>query len=348
MRMNKRAFIIGYYGSNNLGDEILLSETIKILNPHVSMENISALSYNVELTSRIHGISGVSRNKYYNILKAIKSSDFIVGGGGSMLQNVTSNRSLIYYLALINAALFFNKKVILLGNGIGPINGKLQKCMARKTLKKVSYLHLRDVDSYKWIDGSDSDKIVLGADLALNETVSVDRHKKDCVIINLRNWKHIDSVKTAIKDLIDHIEDYGYEVVLLSMQTGNDDQVLKSLGKVSSFDDLEALKKKISSARYIIGMRLHVLILSAVFSIPFAGLAYDPKVSVFCKAMNQPCFDDLGELNGKQLIDAFELMKKNEELSIKTIKDQLDRIKINNLTMTDKVGKIIRGQDEKN
>jgi hypothetical protein len=64
--------------------------------------------------------------------------------------------------------------------------------------------------------------------------------------------------------------------------------------------------------------------------------------------MNQPCFEDLGELNGKQLIDAFELMKKNEEQSIKTIKDQLDRIKNNNLTMTDKVGKIIRGQDEKN
>jgi polysaccharide pyruvyl transferase WcaK-like protein len=219
--------------------------------------------------------------------------------------------------------------------------------MVKKTLKKVSYLHLRDLDSYKWIDGSDSDKIELGADLALNETLSYDSHKKNCVIINLRNWKNIDSVKTAIEDLIHYIEDNGYEVVLLSMQTGNDDQVLRSLGKVCSFDDLTALKKKISSARYI-GMRLHVLILSAVFSIPFAGLAYDPKVSVFCKAMNQPCFDDLEKLNSKQLIDTFEMMIKNEEQSIKTIKDQLDSIRINSLIMTDKVGKIIRGQDEKN
>ncbi|MDP3386222.1 MAG: polysaccharide pyruvyl transferase family protein, partial [Eubacteriales bacterium] len=170
--MNKRAFIIGYYGSSNLGDELLLSETIKILQPHIRLENIKALSYNVELTNKTHGISGVSRNKYISILKTIMSSDFIIGGGGSMLQNVTSNRSLIYYLALINAALFLKKKVILLGNGIGPVNGRIQKNMVKKTLQKISYLHLRDVDSYNWIDGQDSDKIDLGADLALNEAAT--------------------------------------------------------------------------------------------------------------------------------------------------------------------------------
>ncbi len=346
MRMNKRAFIIGYYGSSNLGDELLLSETISILQPHITLENIRALSYNVELTNKTHGVQGISRNKYISILKTIKNSDFIIGGGGSMLQNVTSNRSLIYYLALINTAFLFKKKVILLGNGIGPINGKLQKYIVKKTLKKVSYLHLRDVDSYKWMDGSSSDKIDLGADLAFNETAINNDRKKDCIIINLRKWKNIDAIKTATKDLISYIEGNGYEVVLLSMQKGNDDQILKSLGKVNTFDDLQELKQMISSAKYIIGMRLHVLIISAVFSIPFMGLAYDPKVSSFCKEMNQPYFDCFEDLNGKEMIEAFKSMEKNENQSVETIKNQLDRLKISNLEMSKKVGKIIRGQDE--
>lgn len=346
MRMNKRAFIIGYYGSSNLGDELLLSETIGILQPHMALENIKALSYNVELTNKTHGVQGISRNKYISVLRTIKNSDFIIGGGGSMLQNVTSNRSLIYYLTLINAAFLFKKKVILLGNGIGPINGKLQKFIVKNTLKKVSYLHLRDIDSYKWIEGSGNEKIDLGADLAFNEVAINNESKKNCIIINLRKWKNIDTIKTAIKDLINYIEGNGYEVVLISMQKGNDDQVLKSLGKVNSFDDLDELKQKISSAKYIIGMRLHILIISAVFSIPFMGLAYDPKVSSFCKEMNQPYFDCLEDLKGEEMIKAFKLMEKNENQSIETIKRQLDKLKISNLEMSKKVGKIIRGQDE--
>ncbi|HBH12732.1 MAG: Polysaccharide pyruvyl transferase [Clostridiales bacterium 38_11] len=346
--MNKRAFIIGYYGSNNLGDELLLSETIKILQPYIKIENIKVLSYNVELTCKIHGISGVSRNKYINILKTIIDSDFIIGGGGSMLQNVTSNRSLIYYLVLINLAFLFKKKVILLGNGIGPINGAIQKRLVKKTLKKISYLHLRDIASYEWINGSDSDKIDLGVDLALHETEINKRPKTDCVIVNLRNWENIDALKTTIKDLVNYIEDSGYEVILLSMQKGNDDHVLQSLGKVDTFDDLEALKQKISSARYIIGMRLHVLILSAAFSIPFIGLAYDPKVSSFCKEMNQPYFDCFGDLNSEVVIETFKMMEKSENQSIETIKNQFDKFKIRNLEMSEKIGKIIRGQDEKN
>lgn len=346
--MNKRAFIIGYYGSSNLGDELLLSETVEILQAHISRENIKALSYNVELTQKIHGIKGISRNKFIRILKTIKDSDFLIGGGGSMLQNVTSNRSLIYYLALINAAFIFRKKVILLGNGIGPIKGKLQEYLVKRTLLKVDYLHLRDEDSYKWIHGSGHVNIDLGTDLAL-QRISVNKNqKKDCVIINLRNWKNIDTVKTAVKDLIVHVEASGYEVILLSMQKNNDDQVLKSLGTVCQFDNLAALRQKVESARFIVGMRLHLLILGAVFSIPFLGLAYDPKVSSFCKKMGQPFFENLESLKSSDLIEAFETMKNNECLSVQTIQHQLVNMESANLRMLEKVENMLRGQNEKN
>lgn len=346
--MSKKAFIIGYYGSSNLGDELLLSETVEILQPHISRENIKALSYNVELTQKIHGIKGISRNKFIRILKTIKDSDFLIGGGGSMLQNITSNRSLIYYLALINAAFLFRKKVILLGNGIGPIKGKLQAYLVKKTLLKVDYLHLRDEDSYKWIHGTGNANIDLGTDLALQRVPIKKNQKKDCVIINLRNWKNIDTVKTAVKDLIVHIEASGYEVVLLSMQKNNDDQILKSLGTVYRFDDLAALKQKVESARFIVGMRLHLLILSAVFSIPFFGLVYDPKVSSFCKKMGQPFFENLESLKSSDLIEAFETMKDNECISIQTIQHRIADMESSNLRMLEKVGYMLGGQNEKN
>ena len=44
------------------------------------------------------------------VLSAIKHSDIVLSGGGTLLQNGTSTRSLMYYLTIIKIAKFFRKE----------------------------------------------------------------------------------------------------------------------------------------------------------------------------------------------------------------------------------------------
>ncbi|MBM7562475.1 polysaccharide pyruvyl transferase CsaB [Fusibacter tunisiensis] len=309
-----RAFVIGYYGSSNLGDELLLKETLNHLTPYIRKENISALSYRVDQTEQMHGVRGISRNKFFSIAKEILKADYIVGGGGSMLQNVTSNRSLFYYLTLIRFGLLTHKRVLLLGNGIGPIHGKIQSNCVKKTLEAVSLVHLRDEASYNWIDGDSKANTILGADLALKsdpEAGPVTTTRK--IVVNLRQWPEVIYLQNAFKEALPMLKSKGYEIVFLGMQKGNDDLVLKELGEPVIHSNLDALEQEVADAFLAIGMRLHALILCANYQVPFLGLSYDPKVKAFCKQVGMPYLENFAEVTAEQLIQAIDLLESQRE-----------------------------------
>ena len=324
--MSKSILIIGYYGSDNLGDELLLKETLKLITPHVDRARIKVLSYHVDQTKRFHDVQGVSRNKPSQIFRAILGADIIIGGGGSMLQNVTSNRSLMYYLSLINFGLLLKKKVVLLGNGIGPIRGEFQTRLVKRTLDRIDYLHLRDKDSYDWIDGSKKEHIHLGQDLALENSTENADIKRNNVIINLRMWKSVDALIGVVKPFIHYVEKKGYTVTCLSMQDGNDDKAMVDLGQVKTFETLEALEEEVRTSRFAIAMRLHTLILCSNFGVPFIGLSYDPKVSTFCRQMDMPYFESFESLSFQDLVKSFDLLEANETVYVSELQEKMSTI----------------------
>lgn len=321
--MSKKILIIGYYGSDNLGDELLLKETLKLIEPYVEKSNIKVLSYHVDQTKRFHGVEGVSRNKPLRILRAILGADIIIGGGGSMLQNVTSNRSLMYYLSLINFGMMFSKKVVLLGNGIGPIKGGFQTRLVKRTLSRIDYLHLRDKDSYDWIDGSQKKHIHLGQDLALENAIGSADIKRNNVIINLRMWKSVESLQAVVKPFIKYVEKKGYTVTCLSMQDGNDDKAMADLRPVTRFETLEALEEEVRTSRFAIAMRLHTLILCSNYGVPFIGLSYDPKVSTFCRQMDMPYYESFESLSFQDLVKSFDLLESNETVYVSDLQEKM-------------------------
>lgn len=321
--MSKNIFIIGYYGSDNLGDELLLKETLKLIKPYVDVACIKVLSYHVDQTERIHGVKGISRNRPIKIFKAIVDADIIIGGGGSMLQNVTSNRSLMYYLSLINFGMLLKKKVVLLGNGIGPIKGTFQTGLVKRTLSRIDYLHLRDKDSYDWMEGDQKEHIHLGHDLALENASQEGDVKRNNVIINLRMWKSVEALQAVVKPFIRYIEKKGYTVTCLSMQDGNDDKAMAALGKVSSFDTLEALEEEVRTSRFAIAMRLHTLILCSNYGVPFIGLSYDPKVSTFCRQMEMPFYESFESISFQDLVKSFDLLEANESVYVSELKEKM-------------------------
>ena len=60
---------------------------------------ITVLSNNPEKTKALHGTQAVTR--YKGLLPALVQSDAVVSGGGGLLQDKTSARSLRYYLGIL-------------------------------------------------------------------------------------------------------------------------------------------------------------------------------------------------------------------------------------------------------
>jgi len=81
------------------------------------------------------------------IVRALENSNAFISGGGGLLQDKTSLRSLIYYTTLINIAKSLKKKTIIFAQGIGPLNKNISKGIIKKTLNKVDLITVRDEES---------------------------------------------------------------------------------------------------------------------------------------------------------------------------------------------------------
>ena len=127
--------LFGYYGFDNIGDEILLDETVKLL-------------LDIKQTSQFVVASGpcsipfetFNRWNIFAWLFRLKKSPVLIFGGGSLFQSQTSFFSLIYYLFIIQLALFFRCKVILLCHGWGPFKFPYHERIAYNILSQPGIL----------------------------------------------------------------------------------------------------------------------------------------------------------------------------------------------------------------
>ena len=103
--------ISGYYGFDNIGDESILRTLVSSLREHIPDCSLTVLSHNPASTREKYGVEAVDRMSPMAILRAVKKCDMLISGGGSLLQDVTSSKSLHYYLSIIRCAEFFHKKV---------------------------------------------------------------------------------------------------------------------------------------------------------------------------------------------------------------------------------------------
>ena len=115
--------ISGYYGSKNAGDEAMLAAMIEVLSDLDPKVNITVISANPQDTMERHGVQAISWLGIPAIWAALGKADLLLSGGGSLLQNVTSRRSLYYYMGIIFLAFMARVPVMLYAQGIGPIRG---------------------------------------------------------------------------------------------------------------------------------------------------------------------------------------------------------------------------------
>lgn len=335
----KSVFIFGYYGFKNLGDEAILSAIAKMIKEKKSGTEIYALSYNVKYTESIHKVHGVSRNSIHDIFSAIKKSDLVISGGGTLLQDVTSSRSLIYYLAIIIIAKLFKKPLLFFCNGFGPIRNTFNKYLAKKVINMVDRIVLRDSESKKimrQIGITRPIEVTVDAAFSLdsiNETrVKEILEKEDIkwdkplVGISVRSWYSDKKVIDTIAKLGDYIADKGLNVVFVPMQASKDKEISKKIMNLMEKPSYmikyqytpEEILGIIGALDVLIAMRLHALIFAAIKEVPMIGLEYDPKVDAFLNIVEQKNGGKVGELDIFDLcIDFDNLWQKRSEESEK-------------------------------
>ncbi len=318
--MKKRFVLSGYFGFKNFGDEAILSILVNKLQQ--DKHRITVISSNPDYTkSKFKHIRSIRTFDFSSIIGSIMKSDCLISGGGSLLQDVTSLKSLIYYLFVIFIALFLNKKVIIFAQGIGPIKNIFGQWLAKNILRHCTYISVRDLKSQQLLT-----KWGIKSDLLCDPVFSLKIPKSEhdgSVAVQLRDFS------TMTEDFIDRLayktvnEFKGKDINIIPLQEAIDTVVcqkfekavklLNSDIKTTVFENLtdEEIIARLSKSEYLIAMRFHAIMVGVISGVKTLGINYDTKVEKLCKEFNLPYleldkefgdeFDKLKSLDGNIL-----------------------------------------------
>ena len=329
----------GYYGFNNTGDEAIMLSMHKNIQQLGDNYHITVLSNKPEETREKYGIEAVYRFGVRDVFHAIRKSDVLLSGGGSLLQDSTSTRSLMYYLSITVMAKMLRKKVMLYANGIGPVSGKRNRRLVKQVVNKADLITLREENSYEELlsMGVNPKKCFVTADpvftmdgisreeakdLLAAEGVPMD---KPVVVVSVRNWKDMDKFIGRFAELCDTIvETYDRNIVFLGMQMPNDMTVSEKVrrkmkqeayilkGNYSPYEVMGI----ISQADFILSMRLHTLIFAARQRVPLIGFIYDPKIEYYLEKLDMPSGGKLKEFDKEETLALVDEMIHNKQVFI--------------------------------
>jgi len=278
-------FLFGYFGADNFGDEWALASFLKGCQQiGLSRNQFVVLSRNPKRTNEEHGVDAIPRN-WRQILSTLRKSHLIIGCGGSLLQDVTSFRSLAFYCLLVLVAKAMGKNVALLGQGLGPLKRPLSRKLAKRTLNACDLVTFREEVSFEFAKqlGVSLDSCFVTADLTFVWDELPQRERKAKIGVNIRpikeRWNEAPFVEALRKSLRE-----SEHVLLLPLQPQSDELALKTLGtalpvKWWRYENWRDGLEGIGSVSLLIAMRLHALIAACLLGVPFVGLNYDPKIA---------------------------------------------------------------------
>ena len=243
------------------------------------------------------------------ILRAVRQCDMLISGGGSLLQDVTSSKSIHYYLFIIRLAKLLGKKVFIYSQGIGPIDHAFNRRATARALKKADGIVVRDERSAKLLEqiGLPQERIVITADPVIRmkrpdrtvgrEILARAGIKKDGRLTVGWAIREKNRDSTFVREITECIrwlrENYDAESVLIPFHYEEDREVCsviaertngaaKCLSEKYLSEDMLSI---IGNMDVLVGVRLHSMIYAAIMGVPIIGVSYDPKCTAFLNSV---------------------------------------------------------------
>jgi polysaccharide pyruvyl transferase CsaB len=314
----KRLVVSGYYGFNNSGDEAVLQSILFALKEQGEAQGITiepiVLSASPEQTAQMYGVKAYHRMKPLELMKAIRQSDGLISGGGSLLQDATGSKTIPYYLAVLKLAQWMGKPTFIYSQGIGPVNRRMFDGWIRAVFKRCGYISVRDEESADLLKGMrlPRERIEVVPDPVMGLPLRSQSAGKApagagqsgaaagapeavrTVGVSVRFWNEDRSELEALsRSLQLLLAAPGVRLRFLPFHLPSDevasDYVISRLGGdhgdrvglVRGIAHPQDMLEQVADCDLLVGMRLHSLIYAASQYVPMVGISYDPKIDQF-------------------------------------------------------------------
>lgn len=294
----KKILILGYFGHGNTGDDTAL----QLLCSELRGRKIEYSIFPNSEKSACRRLLGLT--------KALEKSSALLFCGGNLLQNETSNRSLLYYLLIIERAKRLKIPVLFAFSGIGEINGKFARQLTARALSGVDFFGARTHFDLSEISPLKIKTVALSTDIAF--TLSSDRVKKR------DEFAYIPSAKNPKleKKIMNIAKALSLRPIVIPFFAKRDGKLCAKASRrldapYLCFQDRASLLSALSACRFAVSDRLHGGIFSLVAHTPTFLNDSQEK----CRALIDEIAVRAGELNIKSPLMTL------DELCIEKIKE---------------------------
>jgi polysaccharide pyruvyl transferase WcaK-like protein len=347
--------LLGNYGHLNLGDEALLAGAIALVSDvaDVRASDIVVLTDDVADTVRRQGESGVEVRRFKrpfqgrlsrlplviaDIFRAFRGLDWLVFGGGGLINDSNRTAVPLFACACLLARLR-GLKTAWFSVGIGPLQGKMHRRLARWMLASADFVTVRDKLSAgiaKELLGKD---VRVAPDLAhalrRPGPLTTDKHVIAVSVIPYGKpgfWFDVNEERYAaycakmvalIRSLLELRPDI--DVRLFPVSLKQDMAAIKDITEkgafaaerrievveVASLSDLFACFEDVS---VVVATRLHSAVLATVAGIPLVSIAYQPKVASYVNELRAgySC-TDIESFSSEEVVEAVTSVLESDE-----------------------------------
>ncbi|MGP8100006.1 MAG: polysaccharide pyruvyl transferase CsaB [Candidatus Cybelea sp.] len=298
--------ISGYYGFGNLGDEALLEVIVGRLRRDFPAAAIEVLSATPQRTAADYRVDATPRSDWRAVRTAIGRADVVLSGGGGLLQNGTSLRSLLYYAAIVREAIRTGRKAMIFAQSIGPLDF-WGRWVVKGFCKGLDRATVRDQRSLRLLEEllpdvpveRTADPVFLYDRPGARAELAADGLGPESgayAVISVRKSPSFRDGIPILARAVDRLaERHDVRAAFLPLGGAADaalsTEVIRACSSAPVLLPECALEKAaaiLQGARLAIGMRLHALVLAARFAVPFLAVPYDPKVTALCEDLDYP------------------------------------------------------------
>ena len=331
MPKRNEVLICGAYGKGNAGDEAILGAIIASMRSIDPLMSMTVMTRKPQETRLLYGVRAMYTFNVGRFLHTARRTRLFINGGGSLIQDSTSSRSLYYYLFTIWAAKRLGAKVLMYGCGIGHVHRPFNRKVSKLVLDgNADVITLRDTVSQQELAemGISRPDVRFAADPALSLQPASDEmacaylreHGLDpngrYICFSLRPWKSFADYKVFAEAADYAREAYGLEAVFMPIEQPTDvtpSNTVINLMKLPGTllpapEKVELAMAVLRRMQMMCAMRLHALVFSAAADTPFVAVSYDIKVQSFMDYVGNPSCCPL------------------EEVSTDFLKAQIDRV----------------------
>ncbi len=240
----KKAVLCGYYGAANVGDELLH----RALTARLKKEGYGEIK---TLSRRLLSLSS---------LYAVRDGyDFFLGGG-NLLQNETSERSLAFYCFFARLAYRCGSRVFMLSSGLGGFRNKGEE-KAASILSLCDKIECRTESDLEKAKAMGAKNAILRYDAVFTLPLGIRESAAEDVLLTFRSPKSQEEAFSVCAFILKLAKLYGKERLCLFAMHPADASFVKRmarrLGIRAAGGDADTFLEKLKHARAVYGNRLH-------------------------------------------------------------------------------------------